>query len=65
MMNDYVDMIVENRNEITRLKSRFGRIEHYVMESKRFEGLVIVGVLLFYAYLAFHIGVWIVRMILG
>lgn len=63
-MNEYINMIVENRNEITRLKSRFGKIEHYVMESKRFEGIVIVGVLLFYAYLAFHIGMWIVGVFL-
>ena len=64
-MNEYIDMIVENRNEITRLKSRFRKVEQYVMESKKFEGFVLIGVLLFYAYLAFHIGVWIVGMILG
>ena len=65
MMNEYIDAIVENKNEIVRLKSRFRKIEEYVMESKKFEGFVLIGVILFYAYLGLHIGFWIVRAVLG
>ena len=64
--NEYIDnSIAENKNEIVRLKSRFRKIEQCVMESKKFEGFVLIGIILFYAYLGLHIGFWIVRAILG
>ena len=65
MMNEYIDAIVENRNEIVRLKSRFRKIEQYVMESKKFESFVLIGVILFYVYLGVHVGYWIAGVFLG
>ena len=65
MMNEYIDAIVENKNEIVRLKNRFKKIEEYVMESKRFEGFVLIGIILFYAYLGLHIGYWIAGVFIG
>ena len=65
MMNEYIDAIVENKNEIARLKNRFRKIEVYVMESKKFEGFVLIGVILFYVYLGLHVGYWIAGVFLG
>lgn len=50
-------------NRLFRLESKFNHLSKLVMESKKFEKWMFYSVVFFYAYIFFHICLWIGRMV--
>lgn len=46
-----------------KIELEFNRLEKFVMESKKFERMVIYSIIFFYVYILFHVFAWIGRVI--
>lgn len=62
-LDSHEEKLVKLEEELAKLEIKINDLSKFVMESKKFEKYIWGSIIFFYAYIGFHVGIWLFNFI--